>query len=45
MKNNGKISKDTVSLKRKVTTYVVVGIITFTMIFSVFATLISAMQY
>ena len=41
MKNNG---KKEVSTKRKVATYAVIGIITFTMIFSVFATLISAIQ-
>ncbi len=33
-----------VSIKRKVATYVVVGVITFTMIFSVFATLVAAMR-
>lgn len=33
-----------VNMKRKVVTYVVVGIITFTMIFSVFATLVAAMR-
>lgn len=31
--------------KRKVTTYVVVGIITFTMIFSVFASLVYSLKY
>ncbi len=36
-KNNG------ISAKRKVATYVVVGIITFTMIFSVFASLVAAL--
>ncbi len=36
-KNNG------ISTKRKVATYVVVGIITFTMIFSVFASLVAAL--
>ena len=41
MKNNG---KKEVSIKRKVATYVVVGVITFTMIFSVFASLVAAIQ-
>ena len=38
-----KKEKDTSSIKRKVITYVVIGVITFTMIFSVFATLVAAM--
>ncbi len=38
-----KKSNDANSVKRKVITYVVVGVITFTMIFSVFATLVAAM--
>lgn len=42
MKNKNQKSSE--SIGRKVTTYVVVGIITFTMVFSVFATLIAAMK-
>ena len=38
-----KKSNNATSLKRKVMTYVIVGVITFTMIFSVFATLVAAM--
>ena len=41
MKNK---SKDEVTIKRKVVTYIIVGVITFTMIFSVFAGLVSAIQ-
>lgn len=41
MKNK---SKDNVSVGKKVATYVVVGVITFTMIFSVFAGLVAAIQ-
>ncbi len=41
MKNNG---KNEISIKRKIATYVVVGVIAFTMIFSVFAGLVAAIQ-
>lgn len=41
MKNK---STNQMSMKRKVSVYVVVGVITFTMIFSVFAGLVAAMQ-
>lgn len=40
MKNKG---KNEVNIKRKVATYIVVGVITFTMIFSVFASLVAAL--
>ncbi len=41
MKNK---KEEQVSVKRKAATYIVVGIITFTMIFSVFAGLVAAIQ-
>lgn len=41
MKNK---SKEKVSTGRKLATYVVVGVITFTMVFSVFAGLVAAIQ-